>query len=93
MLQVIYTLKFMNLYSSYQQIFNQNEGLHDKENNGKVIGYKIATLEGVIINRNCEGSYRPLQLSNFMQDYRSNHEQKAFYFSGLKFTFCVQTVN
>ena len=49
MLQVIYTIKFMNVYSSYKQIFNQNEGLYDKENNGKIIGYKIATLEGVII--------------------------------------------
>ena len=39
----------MNMYSSYKQIFNQNEGLHDKGNNGKIIGYKIATLEGVII--------------------------------------------
>ena len=49
MLQVIYTIRFMNVYSSYEQIFNQNEGLHDKGNNGKIIGYKIATLEGVII--------------------------------------------
>ena len=39
----------MNVYSSYKQIFNQNEGQHDKENNGKIIRYKISTLEGVII--------------------------------------------
>ena len=39
----------MNVYSSYEQIFNQNEGLHDNGNNRKIIGYKIATLEGVII--------------------------------------------
>ena len=45
----IYTIKFMNVYSSYEQIFNQNEGLHDKGNNEKIIGYKIVTLEGVII--------------------------------------------
>ena len=44
-----YTIKFMNVYSSYKQIFNQNEGLHDKGNNGKIIGYKIVILEGVII--------------------------------------------
>ena len=49
MLQVIYTIKFMNEYTSYKQIFKQNEGLHDKGNNGKIIGYNIATLEGVII--------------------------------------------
>ena len=39
----------MNVYSSYEQIFNQNEGLYDKGINGKIIGCKIATLEGVII--------------------------------------------
>ena len=49
MLHVIYTIKFMNVYNSYKQIFNQNEGQHDRGNNGKIIGYKIATLEGVII--------------------------------------------
>ena len=39
----------MNVYISYKQIFNQNEGLHDKGNNGKIIGYTTVTLEGVII--------------------------------------------
>ena len=51
MLQVIFTINFMNVCSINEQIFNQNEGLHDKGNNGKIIGYKIATLEGVIINK------------------------------------------
>ena len=49
MFQVVYTIKFMNEYTSYKQIFNQNEGLYDKGDNGKIIGYKTATLEGVII--------------------------------------------
>ena len=49
MLQVIYTIKFMNEYTSYKQIFNQNEGLHNRRNNGKIIRYKRATLEGVIM--------------------------------------------
>ena len=48
----------MNVYSSYKQIFNQNEGLHDRGNNGKIVGYNIATLEWVIINNNSERSYR-----------------------------------
>ena len=39
----------MNVYSNYEQIFNQNEGLHDEGNNGKIIVYTIVTLEGVII--------------------------------------------
>ena len=38
----------MNVYSSYKQIFNQNEGLHGRGNNEKIMWYKIATLEGVI---------------------------------------------
>ena len=29
------------MYSSYKQIFNQNEGLHDRGNNGKTVGYNI----------------------------------------------------
>ena len=43
------SMNAMNVYSSYKQIFNQNESLHDGGNNGKIIGFKIATLEGVII--------------------------------------------
>ena len=39
----------MNVYGSYKQIFKQNEGLHDRGNDGKITRYKIATLEGVII--------------------------------------------
>ena len=46
--QVIYTIKFMNVYSSYEQIFNQNEGLHDKGDNGKIIGYKIRRSNYII---------------------------------------------
>ena len=39
----------MNVYSSYKQIFNQNKSIHDGGNNGKIIMYNIATLEGLII--------------------------------------------
>ena len=40
----------MKVYSSYEQIFNPNEGLRGKGKNRKIIGYKIiATIEGVII--------------------------------------------
>ena len=35
----------MKVCSSYEQIFNQNEGLHDIRSNGKVIGHKITTFE------------------------------------------------
>ena len=49
MYQVVYTINFMNEYTSYKLIFNQNEGLHCKGNNGKIIRCKTATLEGVII--------------------------------------------
>ena len=63
----IYYKVSKNVYSSYKQIFNKNEGLHNRGYNGKIVGYKIATLKWVIISNNSERSYRPSQLSNFIQ--------------------------
>ena len=41
-------MNVMNVLSSYEQIFSQNENLHDSRNNGNIIGYNISTLGGVI---------------------------------------------
>ena len=69
----------MNVYSSYKQIFNQNEGLHDKGNNGKIYriqdsnirrsNYKIAIVKGHVDHCNSVTLYKTIQATTYKRHF------------------------